>query len=112
MTIFVTGSAVFIGENLILDELGACDETAASVEKLTDAGNLQNLTGLEGDALTSSQLIAAQANRKRLKLTCPEEITFRQQWISAEQLYALTTSADQKWLWPIPETPRVETVYQ
>jgi len=112
MTIFVTGSAVFIGENLILDELGACDEIAASVEKLTDAGNLQNLTGLEGDALTSSQLIATRANRKRLKVACPEEITFRQQWISAEQLYALTTSADQEWLWPIPETPRVETFYQ
>jgi dTDP-glucose 4,6-dehydratase len=50
MTIFVTGSAGFIGANFVLDWLAAHDEPVVSLDKLTYAGNLQNLVSLEGDA--------------------------------------------------------------
>jgi dTDP-glucose 4,6-dehydratase len=50
MTIFVTGSAGFIGANFVLDWLAAHDEAVVSLDKLTYAGNLQNLVSLEGDA--------------------------------------------------------------
>lgn len=50
MTIFVTGSAGFIGANFVLDWLAQSDEPVISLDKLTYAGNLQNLASLEGDA--------------------------------------------------------------
>jgi dTDP-glucose 4,6-dehydratase len=50
MTILVTGGAGFIGANFVLDWLASRDETVVNVDKLTYAGNLQNLICLEGDA--------------------------------------------------------------
>jgi len=50
MTILVTGSAGFIGSNFVLDWLAAQDEAVVSLDKLTYAGNRENLASLEGDA--------------------------------------------------------------
>jgi dTDP-glucose 4,6-dehydratase len=50
MTILVTGGAGFIGSNFVLDWLAASDEQVINVDKLTYAGNLQNLASLDGDA--------------------------------------------------------------
>lgn len=50
MTILVTGGAGFIGSNFVLDWLTKSDEPIVNLDKLTYAGNLQNLTTLQGDA--------------------------------------------------------------
>ena len=50
MTILVTGGAGFIGSNFVLDWLNASDETVINLDKLTYAGNLQNLASIAGDA--------------------------------------------------------------
>jgi dTDP-glucose 4,6-dehydratase len=48
--IFVTGGAGFIGANFVLDWLRETGESVVNVDKLTYAGNLENLAALEGDA--------------------------------------------------------------
>ncbi len=50
MSIFVTGGAGFIGSNFVIDWLAASDEPVVNLDKLTYAGNLQNLTSLAGDS--------------------------------------------------------------
>jgi dTDP-glucose 4,6-dehydratase len=50
MTLLVTGGAGFIGSNFVLDWLATCDEPIVNLDALTYAGNLGNLTGLQGDA--------------------------------------------------------------
>ncbi|HPW06528.1 MAG TPA: GDP-mannose 4,6-dehydratase, partial [Burkholderiaceae bacterium] len=50
MTILVTGGAGFIGSNFVLDWLALSDETVINLDKLTYAGNLQNLSSLAGDS--------------------------------------------------------------
>ena len=47
--ILVTGGAGFIGANFILDWLRASDEPVLNLDKLTYAGNLENLAELSGD---------------------------------------------------------------
>ncbi|KQT34483.1 dTDP-glucose 4,6-dehydratase [Methylophilus sp. Leaf414] len=47
--IFVTGGAGFIGSNFILDWLEQSDEPVLNLDKLTYAGNLDNLTSLNND---------------------------------------------------------------
>lgn len=49
MTILVTGSAGFIGANFVLDWLAQSDETVINLDKLTYAGNLQNLNSVKDD---------------------------------------------------------------
>ena len=49
MTILVTGGAGFIGSTFILDWLEACDEPVINLDKLTYAGNPENLASLQGD---------------------------------------------------------------
>ena len=49
MTIFVTGGAGFIGSNFVLDWLAQSNEPLVNLDKLTYAGNLQNLASLSGD---------------------------------------------------------------
>ncbi len=48
--IFVTGGAGFIGSNFVLDWLGQSDEAVINFDKLTYAGNMNNLATLQGDA--------------------------------------------------------------
>ena len=50
MTILVTGGAGFIGSNFVLDWFTQSDEAVVNLDKLTYAGNRQNLTTLDGDA--------------------------------------------------------------
>ena len=47
--ILVTGSAGFIGSNFVLDWFDQHDEGVVSLDKLTYAGNLENLASLKGD---------------------------------------------------------------
>ena len=49
MTLLITGSAGFIGANFVLDWFADHDEPVLSLDKLTYAGNLQNLESLEGN---------------------------------------------------------------
>jgi glucose-1-phosphate thymidylyltransferase len=46
-------------------------------------------TGTHESLLDASQFIATLENRQGLKVACPEEIAYRQQWIDAEQLEKL-----------------------
>ncbi len=50
MTIMITGGAGFIGSNFVLDWLAQSDETVVNLDKLTYAGNMQNLATLNTDA--------------------------------------------------------------
>ncbi len=50
MTILVTGGAGFIGSNFVLDWLAQSDEPVVNLDKLTYAGNLENLASLADDA--------------------------------------------------------------
>ena len=49
MAILVTGGAGFIGSNFVLDWLDHSDELVINLDKLTYAGNLQNLASLGDD---------------------------------------------------------------
>ncbi len=50
MTILVTGGAGFIGSNFVLDWLADSGEPIVNLDKLTYAGNRQNLSALDGDS--------------------------------------------------------------
>lgn len=47
--ILVTGGAGFIGSNFVLDWLAQSDEPVVNLDKLTYAGNLENLASLQAD---------------------------------------------------------------
>ena len=49
MSILVTGGAGFIGSNFVLNWLAGSDEPVINLDKLTYAGNRQNLASLEDD---------------------------------------------------------------
>lgn len=49
MTILITGGAGFIGSNFVLDWCSVTDEPIVNLDKLTYAGNLENLQSLEGN---------------------------------------------------------------
>lgn len=48
MTILVTGGAGFIGSNFVMNWLASHDEKVVNLDKLTYAGNLNNLKSIEG----------------------------------------------------------------
>jgi glucose-1-phosphate thymidylyltransferase len=48
-------------------------------------------TGTHESLLEASQFIATLENRQGLKVACPEEIAYRQNWITAHELEALAT---------------------
>jgi glucose-1-phosphate thymidylyltransferase len=48
-------------------------------------------TGTHQSLLEAGQFIATIESRQGLKVACPEEIAYRQQWINAEQLQKLAT---------------------
>jgi dTDP-glucose 4,6-dehydratase len=50
MTILISGGAGFIGANFVLDWLAQHDEPVINLDKLTYAGNLENLASLQDDA--------------------------------------------------------------
>ena len=50
MTILVTGAAGFIGSNFVLDWCAQNQETVLNIDKLTYAGNLENLASLQNNA--------------------------------------------------------------
>ena len=47
--VVVTGSAGFIGSNFVLDWIAQTGGTIVNLDKLTYAGNLENLKSLQGD---------------------------------------------------------------
>ena len=65
--ILVTGGAGFIGSNFVLDWLAGSDESVVNLDKLTYAGNLDNLQSLQDDPrhvfikgdICDQQLVAA-----------------------------------------------------
>lgn len=50
MSILVTGGAGFIGSNFVIDWLAQSDEPVINLDKLSYAGNLENLASLQNDA--------------------------------------------------------------
>jgi dTDP-glucose 4,6-dehydratase len=49
-SILVTGGAGFIGSNFVLDWIALIKDSIVNLDKLTYAGNLQNLASIEGDS--------------------------------------------------------------
>jgi dTDP-glucose 4,6-dehydratase len=86
MTILVTGGAGFIGSNFVLDWLALSDELVVNLDKLTYAGNLQNLASIAsnpnhvfvqgdiGDATLVSELLAHYKPRAVLNFAAESHV--------------------------------------
>jgi glucose-1-phosphate thymidylyltransferase len=68
-------------------------------------------TGTHDSLLEASQFIATLEKRQGLKVACPEEIAFRQQWISAEQLEQLAAPLAKNGYGQYLQRILTETVY-
>ena len=75
MALLITGGAGFIGSNFILDWLKQTDELIINLDKLTYAGNLNNLTELNGDLrhvfiqgdINNSELVFNLLNKYKIR---------------------------------------------
>ena len=75
--IFVTGGAGFIGANFVLDWLDLQDEPVLTLDKLTYAGNRDNLASLDQDprhTLVAGDIGDTALVRALLKLQRPRAI--------------------------------------
>jgi dTDP-glucose 4,6-dehydratase len=84
--ILVTGGAGFIGANFVLDWLAQSDEPVLNLDKLTYAGNFDNLSALQhdarhvfvqgdiGDAALVAQLLAAHRPRAVLHFAAESHV--------------------------------------
>jgi len=84
--IFVTGGAGFIGSNFVLDWLRQSDEPVVNIDKLTYAGNRENLETIEndprhmfvhgdiGDAALMSELLAQHRPRAILNFAAESHV--------------------------------------
>lgn len=68
-------------------------------------------TGTHESLLEAGQFIATLENRQGLKVACPEEIAFRQKWISAEQLEALAAPLAKNGYGKYLQRLLIDTVY-
>lgn len=68
-------------------------------------------TGTHDSLLEASQFIATLEKRQGLKVACPEEIAFRQRWISAEQLEQLAAPLAKNGYGQYLQRILTETVY-
>ena len=68
-------------------------------------------TGTHDSLLEASQFIATLEKRQGLKVACPEEVAFRQRWISAEQLEALAAPLSKNGYGQYLKRLLVETVF-
>lgn len=86
MSIIVTGGAGFIGSNFVLDWLAQSDETVITLDKLTYAGNIENLATLKhhpshvfvhgdiGDAALVSRLLTEYQPRAVLNFAAESHV--------------------------------------
>ncbi|WP_454696901.1 glucose-1-phosphate thymidylyltransferase RfbA [Achromobacter aegrifaciens] len=68
-------------------------------------------TGTHESLLEASQFISTLENRQGLKVSCPEEIAFRQQWITPAQLEALAAPLSKNGYGKYLQRLLVEQVY-
>lgn len=68
-------------------------------------------TGTHESLLEAGQFIATLENRQGLKVACPEEIAFRQKWISTEQLEALAAPLAKNGYGKYLQRLLIDTVY-
>ncbi|WP_286891890.1 dTDP-glucose 4,6-dehydratase [Achromobacter sp. UBA2119] len=86
MSIIVTGGAGFIGSNFVLDWLAQSDETVITLDKLTYAGNIENLASLKdnsnhvfvhgdiGDSALMSKLLTVHQPRAILNFAAESHV--------------------------------------
>jgi glucose-1-phosphate thymidylyltransferase len=59
-------------------------------------------TGTHESLLEAGQFIEVIEKRQGLKVACPEEVAWRQNWIDDAQLAKLAAAAGQEPVWPVP----------
>src|SRR4051812_22383033 len=77
MSILVTGGAGFIGANFVLAWLERADERIVNLDKLTYAGNLQNLSALAnhpGHGFAQGDICDAELVGKLLREHAPRAV--------------------------------------